>query len=512
MLRKQVKADAKTQASLAEYEASRQDSDEAQEALQATQNAVRDVLQALTSNEPGNSPASALAAAQDALKQNRPHLQDLGPEDLPAESRGQITKEIAFFRQQAEKREQAKKEQADRQRNAGTPRDARASPFGPDQSAAAPRGSAGRRDSPMETSRPPQRQWGRPQNDDPQSYRNGPSQGFVRGSAGSTDGPSREEQEERDAYMQQEKQKQRREHLFRDRERQWEHRERQRASTNDREAARDTATAKDESAKAESLLKRLSQWDDEHERRDLFYADRNRWRAQRRAFRARERDADAKDARLEKEQLAAIQQQSDAFLANQADMFASLSGATNGSTKAAAGAVKDEAASSSAAGAGTSSGGPIKLADKSKAKAKDEITERPKAKAAAFANAEDEEEVARAKRRLIPLDYSELEQGENAGLTEAQIADRRKKRIQELVASIPTEKSGLWSWTVDWAYLSEVRPNPHCECTANTNSRSLKQDMLQQKLKPFVGKKVVDAIGDEVRSFQLLAMVVGSLI
>ena len=37
------------------------------------------------------------------------HLQDLGPDDLPEESRGLITREIAFFRERAAKREEASK-------------------------------------------------------------------------------------------------------------------------------------------------------------------------------------------------------------------------------------------------------------------------------------------------------------------------------------------------------------------------------------------------------------------
>lgn len=124
-------------------------------------------------------------------------------------------------------------------------------------------------------------------------------------------------------------------------------------------------------------------------------------------------------------------------------MFASLSGTTQ--TSSGKGGVKDED--------GTS-GGPIKLAEKTKVKAKGDQERKPKS--GAFAAAEEEEETGRQKRPLIPLDYSGLEQGEDASLTEEQIAEKRKKRIQELVASIPTEKSGLWNWTVDWAHLSDV--------------------------------------------------------
>lgn len=446
-----------------------------------TQNTVRDVLGAITSSAPNATPASALAAAHDALTQGRTHLQDLGPDDLPEQSRGQITKEIAFFREQAAKREQARRDQADKERNAapgnahsgGTgssapSRDAR-DRFGRPDSRGPPPPSSGGRYGDDSAHRQPemgrsQRQWGRPQTEDPQSYRNGTTPGFVRGSSRSQqDEAAREEQ---DVYSQQDHQKRRREQMFRDRERQWEHREKQRAHHNQREVARDNGMARDEEAGAKSMLRRLEDWDEQSEARDPFYSDRyvlslqkrsgsnglifsycrNRWRAQRRAFRAREKDNDAQDARREKEQLAEIQKQSDAFLASQSDIFASLSGQPGKKT---GGAAKDED--------GTASGGPIKLGDRSKAKAKPaEQPEKPKPRAAAFASAEDEEEQGRKKRQLIPLDYSELEHGEDAGLTDQQIADRRKKRIQEIVTSIPTDKNGLWTWTVDWAYLTDV--------------------------------------------------------
>lgn len=245
------------------------------------------MLDDINSAAPTTNPAAALAAAQDALRQERAHLQDLGPDDLPEQSRGQITKEIAFFRDQAAKREQARKDQADKERNAGLasahfggrssqspapggrngPRGAGA--FGPD---AHGRGGSRQNGFQGDASGRPQRQWGRPQSDDPQSYTNGPTSGFVRG--GQQHQQGQEEREEADAVRQQERQQQRKEQQFRDRERQWEHRERQRAIHNDREAARDASLAKDEQASASSMLRRLEKWDEERESRDPFYADR----------------------------------------------------------------------------------------------------------------------------------------------------------------------------------------------------------------------------------------------
>ena len=116
-----VTADQKTRDRLNAYESSRAKSDAQAEAMEYAQNTLRQTLDDLKNADPSQS-ADALAAAEKARKLALipQHLQDLGPNDLPEESRGVITKEIAFFREQAAKKEAAKKAQQDsRDRSAG---------------------------------------------------------------------------------------------------------------------------------------------------------------------------------------------------------------------------------------------------------------------------------------------------------------------------------------------------------------------------------------------------------
>lgn len=55
--------------------------------------------------------------------------------------------------------------------------------------------------------------------------------------------------------------------------------------------------------------------------------------------------------------------------------------------------------------------------------------------------------------------------------------EERVSRIKELVDRIPTDKEGLWNWNVKWEFLSK--------------------NLLQNKLTPFVAKKVIEYIGSE---------------
>jgi RNA-binding protein 25 len=197
---------------------------------------------------------------------------------------------------------------------------------------------------------------------------------------------------------------------------------------------------------------RLATWDDDREverGRELFYVDRNRWRAQRRMEREKEIAADRRDQELEQQQMEALKRESEAFLDKQAAIFAKMAdgkrrtGASlDDSTpiKLSFGAPK---APSSAAAAGGGAGGAGGEAQ----------PRRP----AVLGAAEDEDEGAGRKRReLIPLSYSDDEDEDEKGLNEEEKMERRKKKVQEIVASIPAEKEGLWNFTIDWSQIDEV--------------------------------------------------------
>ena len=57
--------------------------------------------------------------------------------------------------------------------------------------------------------------------------------------------------------------------------------------------------------------------------------------------------------------------------------------------------------------------------------------------------------------------------------------EERMSRIKELVDKIPTDKDGLWNWPIRWEFLSK--------------------NLLENKLTPFVAKKVIEYIGAEER-------------
>lgn len=117
-----VKADDKTRGRLNAFQSSKDPTkDEVDaEAMEQAQNYLRSILTEL--REAGGSD-KADSGAQSRLDPDRrqiQHLQDLGPEDLPEESRGIITKEIAFFRERAAKKEADRKAaQAEKDRTAG---------------------------------------------------------------------------------------------------------------------------------------------------------------------------------------------------------------------------------------------------------------------------------------------------------------------------------------------------------------------------------------------------------
>jgi RNA-binding protein 25 len=85
------------------------------ELLRQTRDKLKEVLD--TMRDP-----TARATPSETPDPNKPrlhsHLQDLGPEDLPEESRGLITREIAFFRERAAKKEADRMQQEqERERN-----------------------------------------------------------------------------------------------------------------------------------------------------------------------------------------------------------------------------------------------------------------------------------------------------------------------------------------------------------------------------------------------------------
>lgn len=330
-----VKADAKTQARLDEYAATKQskeDIDNREEAMEAAQNDLRAVLDGmvLTGNE--DTPEMIAAREQEAIRKRNAalHLQDLGPDELPEESRGVITREIAFFRERAAKREADRKAAAaaaeaakagaslqrsggpsnsypaDRNRQngrAGSPpsnhlRQSNNSNSGSHYNDS-PRTSAGGQDRNRRGPLPPQerslnnfvrsngtgigdqyerdRDRGyRDRDRDQDRDRNG-REGYGDRNRGRDRSDHRELTEDEVESNRIERLRKDADLRFRDKERKWESHERSRQAASEREKVRDIALQKDEDAQRMAMAAKLAEWNDAEEidrGKELFHVDR----------------------------------------------------------------------------------------------------------------------------------------------------------------------------------------------------------------------------------------------
>lgn len=166
---------------------------------------------------------------------------------------------------------------------------------------------------------------------------------------------------------------------------------------------------------------------------------RVRWRAQRRPIRLREQEADERDRALEAQQLAALNAQSESFLAQHADLLASSL-----PTPAPGGGEPD------ANGSSTPAPAPAAVKLNFSAAPKPAAQEAPKARPTAV-TLEDEDESTRKKRALIPLEYSD-DDDERPRLSRGE-AERKAREIE---ARVPNDKEGLWAWKVRWKRLNDV--------------------------------------------------------
>ncbi|CAH7688235.1 hypothetical protein BY996DRAFT_6429379 [Phakopsora pachyrhizi] len=511
-----IKPDDKTKARLDAYEATRiktdQDSELDEKAVERLEGLVSQMkdpdIVAATTTDPDlddNKPGTPNGAAN-SKKASAAHLQDLAPEDLPEESRGTITREIQFFRERAiSKRGDAEKLSKERDRgrrdsDVGSPAGRGRAGYGSSNSTPiGPRGGANTGASSSVSS------------SDPQSL-NRPV-GFVRagqnhrGSGSSSlapeaGAPITDEEEERHR----EERRKRMNHLeFKDRERRWETRERNRAQTNQRDQQREKSLREEETRLRNQMKTRLANWDDEFEMdrgKELFYSSRSKWRSMRRTFRQREEKSDRIDEELENEQLEAIRKESEEFLNKQAEMLAKIQDENRKAgllqldeggkpielTFAGFNAnnnVTNQTAGKTGIASGTTGGiQPISFKKDSKGGG------------GLLGNADDDDEGFKRKRALIPLTYDE-DEGNQANKTTltSKISiqfgnnhttvkdappmseEKKKKKLKDIVASIPTDKDKLWKLEVQWNLLSDA--------------------ILNDKLKPFANKKIVEYLGLE---------------
>lgn len=78
---------------------------------------------------------------------------------------------------------------------------------------------------------------------------------------------------------------------------------------------------------------------------------------------------------------------------------------------------------------------------------------------------EEEESEAPRKRKLVPLDYGEDDRGGNLGLDGLDVSatrggansEEKRRHIKSLIEKIPTAKTELFSYPLDWSIVDTVR-------------------------------------------------------
>ncbi|KAF7799421.1 hypothetical protein EIP86_010655 [Pleurotus ostreatoroseus] len=428
-----VKADEKTKVFLDAYSAQKMKTDADEEATRKAKSRVDALLSDINKT-------SQDAANNGLIDKERyvipPHLHDLQEADLPETQRGLVMTEIAQFRERAAKREREKM------------RDVQAAV--PSILTQAPQG-------------PKQREWGKPQlgsspppgkappgfRQASQGYNKAP--GFVKAEEQSTasgdDRGSSVKPSKTDEELEHERKEARKrdeESSFRDRERRYEPRERARIQALERSIARERAMREAEERDRIEMRSRLDVWDDD-ESDELFYTDRQRWRASRTRRLAAEEAADRESRIYEEREAENLRRESEAFLARQMDEMQALQ-----DEQRKAGMLLDD-------------GAPVKLNVSLQQAPKAEGASKDKTAIVFSAEEEEEENIRKRKVALPKLDLAEG--GEKA-----------KERLEKIKTSVPHDKETLFKAKVRWDGLTDT--------------------MIDRKLEPLVKKLMVKYLGE----------------
>ncbi|CAG8528735.1 4327_t:CDS:2 [Diversispora eburnea] len=440
-----VKADENTRKYLDQYEASRprtvHDSELDKNALLAVISVVEDMTkppqevkeQSLSSLATSPRDNKSVNRSSPLPEQAIDHIEkdddtDL-PADLPPEQKDLIYREIAFFRERAAARERERqKEEEERATRRAKAEQARE------------RSSHGR-----ETR---ERQYGhyhQPVN-------------FV---------PARESRresyvldDEEEEQRRQAKRKTEMEMAFKERERRWQHREETMAANRERDSEREIDMREKQIRDKELMARKLAEWDDDTEAergQEEYYRDRQQFRAREMALDEQDRireqqEIEAEQRKIEWERVLEEEKKlrMEAMEAelNKEEEATLIANASNGSTPSNNNNVKAKLTLNISSKRRSTLMAPVEEEDEDE---------------------DDEIEVKKKRRVLVPLEYSDNEDDEKR-------TEDRKKKIKELVNTIPSDKEGLWKW--------------------NT--------ILDNKLRPFVSKKIVGYLGvqeDELVSF-----------
>ncbi|KAM0336789.1 hypothetical protein ACHAPQ_003769 [Fusarium lateritium] len=381
---------------------------------------------------------------------NIPLAQDDELADIPAEMREVVAQEIAAFRERSTQRDlerlrkEEEMEEMERRRN-GPSRPSRFdSPPATNNIPLGPRGSIANAPS------------------GPKGQNGQNRVAFVNGGISNTDLSIHQEDDDTDAsdgelYRRYKSKKDEDDDkAYLEAERKWSNRERSRQAAIDRERERERQDAESFERRKEEQLEREKAWDDEKEasrKTHPYYRDHSNWARKRVADRADEESRDEADRkaehdeqRREKAQMERARGMADSFLDKQAEEMEERETpvAAPQPFKLSLGAAAQKAQASRAA---------------------------PQRRTIAEVEGllDDEEADTSTKRQLVPIQFDPS--SATAHMTDEEIS----QAVRSLAQEIPSDKDGLWGWTVKWDYMDDA--------------------VVKEKLRPFVEKKIVEYLG-----------------
>jgi hypothetical protein len=245
--------------------------------------------------------------------------------------------------------------------------------------------------------------------------------------------------------------------MYLEAERKWVNRERSRAAALDREKEREKADAEGYERRRQEQLEREKAWDDDREasrKTHLYHRDHAAWVRKRAMEKSEEeardeadRKAEESERRREEAEMEHARGMADSFLDQQAHEMEQRQQANVAAPQ------------------------PFKLSLGAAAQRAQAQRAAPQRRTIAEVEGllDDEEQEQTVKRQLIPIQF------EPTSTTSAMSDEDITNAVRALAQEIPSEKTGLWGWTVQWDYMDD--------------------SVIREKLRPFVEKKIVEYLG-----------------
>ena len=411
--------------------------------------------------------------------------------DIPADMRATVAEEIKAFRDRSNRRDlermrkEEELEQAEKQRSMGASRASRLASPPPTSAPSGPASAAngipvGPRDRTGGVQGAPAGPKGYRGAQLPNDYVNGVS--FVGGANGAAEDEDASESDEELERRRKAKKEDDLEKQYQDAERRWLNRERTRGAAQEREKVREEAEKRVREREKEDIAKRLREWDDDEEARlgkEEYYADRSAWLRRRGAYREREQRDDDRD-RAAEERERAEERKKTAEAKGMADTFLDQMGEEVGG--------ESKILPEQPAGLGGFKMNLGSAAARTKAAEAASKAAPRRAMADVEGLLEDEEDAAASglkRPELKPLTDTSTAPMHGADLSDEERASAR----QTLAAEIPTSTASLFAYPVKFNYLTPA--------------------ILNQQIRPFVEKKVVEYLG--LQEDLLVEAVVGGL-